>query len=274
MPIASDIKDDSRFVGLLIGRSGSGKTAASLSFPKPLMCYDLDGRIRGGLTKWIDRKDIHFESFPIKVSNNQSVFERLNTHFEALLMNCQRGQNPYKTVVLDSITFEAIAFLMDAIPLTHGDRSGDGENKGPKGKRLGKLNMAGPEDYGFQSTATHQVLAFLRSLPIPNILVTAHVVAKWGKPPGADSYAENVIIGEQLLLTDKLAESVPTIFDHIIKFEKIDTGARLSFTASFQGELARTYLPVPYGKMDLTETDFYQKLKKYMTTSEPTSTAA
>lgn len=258
MPKAEDIRDDSRFVGLFIGRSGSGKSAAAYSFPKPMKIFDLDGRIRGGLVPWIDRKDIDFEYFPPYTGEGETVFNKLNEQFKLLLIQCRSGLCKYKTLVLDSITHETISFLLDAIPLTH--------TKG-KGRHIGPLMMGGPQDYGFQSTGTHQVLAFLKSLPIPNIIVTAHTVNKWGKPPGSDEYTENVIIGEQLALTDKLAEAIPTYFDHIFKFEKADSRNFLKFFFSAHGDIARTPYPIPYGLHEITGKDFYKVLTNFISPS-------
>lgn len=254
MPSATNITPEDRFMGLFIGRSGSGKSAAAFSFPHPIKVLDLDGRIRGGLTSWINREGMDYESYPRKFNKNmpESIFQKLNSDLESIYVQAQVGQCPYKTLVLDSITAETINFLLDAIPLTHAQN---------KGRSLGPLALAGPEDYKFQSTGTMQVLAFLRSLPIPNIVVTAHVVNRWGKPLGADPNAivENVILGEQLSLTDKLAENIPTYFDHIFKFEKYDSGSRVSHRVQFQGELARSAYPeLGYGWADITNQDFYK----------------
>lgn len=265
MPKADQIKDDGRFIGLFIGRSGHSKSTAAYSFPGEKKVFDLDGRIRGGIAMpWINRKQIDYTSYPPKTGmgqNNNAVYERLNKDFELLLGGCIANQNPYETVILDSITFQAISVLLDSISLTH---SGRGEGKG---KYLGTLAMAGPEDYGFQSTSINQVLGFLRSLPIRNIIVTAHIIPKWGKPAGeGGQFKDSIIVGEQLLLTDKLAESVPTMFDNIFKFTKVDQGNRVQYYMSAQGEIARNTLNIPYGDIEITGKDFYNDvLKKYMT---------
>lgn len=252
MPSAENIQPDSRFFGLFIGRSGSGKSAAAYSFPHPVKVFDLDGRIRGGLTSWIERKGIDYEYYP-PITKDSTTYQKLNTAFDILLIQAQSGQCPYKTIVFDSLTWAAIDLLNDAIPLTHADG---------KGKSVGKTAMAGPADYGFQSQNMANIIAYLKSLNVPNIIVTAHKMNKYGKAPGADAYAPNIIVGEQLALTDKLAESLPSSFDHIFDFKKIDTGGGIRHVFSAQGELARTPFPIPYGDIDITGKNFYEGLMK------------
>jgi len=274
MPNIRDITPEQRFLGLFVGRSGGGKSVAAYSFPKPLKVFDLDGRIRGGIAvPWNAGTDIDYEYYPPMVPGKSkdtqgalATYQKLNTAFETLLTEAQSGFCKYKTIVLDSITWMNIDLLLDAIPMTHEARGG--------GKKLGTMNMAGPEDYGFQATGTYQVLAFLKSLRIPNIIVTAHIVNKWGKPPGDDNkFANNVIVGEQLSLTDKLAENVPSSFDHVFEFMKYDSGARVNFKFSAQGELARTAFPIPYGEHDITGKNFYETMMGYAAKSAPQEVA-
>ncbi len=261
MPSADQITDDSRFLGLFVGESGSGKTAAALSFPHPIKVYDMDMNIRGGLTPWIERKGIDYETFPPKDGN---IFQKLNDSFTVLQMQCKMGQGP-KTLFFDTLTKSAVSFLLDAIPLTHVNN---------KGKSIGLLQMADPGDYGYQSTAISQIMAFLFSLPIPNIIVSAHIIPKYSKPrlPTGElnPYGENVIVGEKLALTDKLAATVPGGFTHIFKFEKRDSGSKLLFSFSAQGDLARTPFNIPYGDHDITGKDFYKTLMSFTKSSTPT----
>lgn len=252
MPSAEKLMEtpESRFVGLFIGRSGGGKTSALCSFPRPMVILDLDGRIRGGLSNsWIDPKGIDFEVYPMK-GGRQATYEKLQKDLEMIMAKQgMPGVQQYKTLVLDSLTFETIAVLLDAIPLTHQDS---------KGKKMGSLDMAGVAEYGFQSQFTYQVLAFLKSIQIQNVIATAHIVPKYGKAPGSSEYAANVIVGEQLNMTDKLAEVVPAYFDHIYRFKKVENGPRTQHFVKTSGELERTgfrSLPI---EADITGKDFYQ----------------
>lgn len=255
MPSAAKLMEtpESRFVGLFIGRSKGGKSTAAYSFPKPLKVLDLDGRIRGGLSNtWIDAKGIDYEIYPPR--GQMATYVKLNKDLETLMIQQQVPGTGYKTLVLDSITFEAIALLQDAIPLTH-DKPG-------KGKYMGELQMAGPDAYGFQSQAIWSVMSYLKSLSIKNIIVTAHIVPKYGKAPGANEYAPNVIVGEQLLLTDKLAESIPACFDHTYRFTRVENGPRTQFFVKTDGEIeASAFMNLPK-EADVTGKSFYDWMIK------------
>ncbi len=41
MASAGKLSNETRFVGLFVGRSGNGKTVAECSFPGPIKVYDL-----------------------------------------------------------------------------------------------------------------------------------------------------------------------------------------------------------------------------------------
>ena len=264
MPSAENIQPETRSLNLFIGRSGSGKSAAAYSYPKPLHVLDLDGRIRGGLTPWVERKGISYDYFPSKPDKG-TVFDLLNNFFEIKRIEARQGQLSLETLVLDSATWQAIDLLLDAIPLTHAT---DNPNK-EKGRSIGNMQMAGPSDYSFQSTGILQTVAFLKSLPIRNIIVTAHIVGKWGKRKDSngkiiDPYGPSELIGEQLALTDKLAETLPSSFDNIFRFEKVDTGYGVNFFVEGQGELARNTYEISYGRKDITNKSFYQFLMSHI----------
>jgi hypothetical protein len=269
MPYANQIQPDSQFFGLFIGRSGSGKSAAAYSFPHDskdgiLEVADLDKRVRGGLVPWISRDNFNFTRF--SPDPKKTIFKQLNDYYETMEIMLGHGNSKIQTHVLDSGTWTANSLLLDALPLTHSSKSaGATENKG---RILGDMNMPGPSDYGFQSTGMFQIINFLRTTPIKNVIVTAHIVNRWGRRKNEkgeiiDPYGPTEIVGEQLALTDKLAESLPSSFDHIFRFEKVDTGVGLKFYFEAQGELARTTFPIPYGRIDVTGKDFYQVLMGY-----------
>lgn len=255
MSDASTLTPEDRFIGLFIGRSGSGKKAAACTFPHPIKYLDFDGRIRGLLgCPWIERKGIDYKFYPPRSPQGSSVFKTLNDDLEVMQIQANTGQLPFKTLILASLTGESIAFLNEAVPLTH---------NASKGKKIGILNMAGPEDYGFQSTAMHGVMSFLRSLPYVNIIVTAHIIPRFGKPPGDDNqYAEKVEIGERLALTDKLSETMPAFFDNIIRFSKVENGDKTLYFARFRGDMPRTtFASLPDGDVNVTGTNFWEYLK-------------
>jgi hypothetical protein len=285
MPLASNLAPDKRFVGMFVGPKHSGKTVAACSFvsldplsnnKKLIKVFDFDGRIRGLLgAPWIDRSIVDYTYFEPRTGTGQkTAFERVNTECELLLANASR----YGTVIADSLTAETFAFLQDAIPLTHLKTNESGQKR-EVGKKLGTMHMPGPEDYGFEANGTYQFLAFLRSLPIQNIIVTAHLVDRFGKPPkpdgsGPDPYAESVVIGEKLSIRDKIAANSLIYFDHIFRFERrMNYGQKERFFVRFKSDFACTSYPgLPDTEIEITGKDFYnQTLLPYVMAAPPTA---
>lgn len=261
MPNCAKLEADTgRFMALFVGPSGSGKTVAECSFPGPIKVFDFDGRIRGILgAPWLDKSLVDYEYYPPRVgASDKPIYQKINDDLEAWLIMCKTGQNRYVTGILDSLTSETFALLSDAVPLTHA---------GNKGKKLGTVNMAGPEDYGFEATNTYNTLAFFRSLPgVQNIIVSAHVVERYGKADPNDPYSERVPIGEKLSIRDKIGENIGIYFDHVFRFDRITDGAgKDRFTVQFRGEIARTsFAALPDGKIDITGKSFYEVMMSYL----------
>jgi len=257
MPKLIDITPDQRFVGLFIGESGTGKTCAAASFPKPVHILDFDGRIRGAMNlKFLPMNDITYDYYPPR---EQGMVSRLNRYLESLEVSASVGQPIPKTLVLDSLTSETFAMCMQAIPLTHNlDNKGSDKRSG---KYLGVTPMLGPEDYGFEAQVTYSILSFFRSIPIQNIICSAHIIPTYGKKDPDNPYSENVIIGEKLSLRDKISANIGIYFDHVFRFRKMMSGGSEKFTVEFRSEIARTaYSQLPNGQTDITGKNFYSEV--------------
>ena len=258
MPSAANLTTESRIMALLVGPKHSGKTCAAASFltkgsKKRLKVHDGDGRIKGILgAPWVEKDRIDYEYFPPRDSqNNKTFFERANQDLEALLVEVKSGRCLYETFVADSATAICRNLVLDAIPLTHADN---------KGKKLGIMNMAGPADYGFESTGMDAYLSCLRSLPL-NVIMTAHVVPRFGKSNPDDPYSESIEIGEKLSLRDKIAANTSIYFDHIFRFDRKMVGGKEKFFVEFINDIACTSFPnLTPGKFDITGVNFYEFL--------------
>lgn len=287
MPSLDNLSPESKFMGLFIGRSGTGKKAAVASYPKPILFLDFDGRIRGLLgCPWIEMKGLgDVEQFPPKNKQGEYSFQKVNDKLEQLQAQANIASIPYKTLYIGSLTGAAFNFLQDANILTH---------QGGKGNKLGPLNMTGPQDYKFESNGAKQMLAFLRFLfthptGIPNVIVGAHVINRWGKPGMTEEelekkqaqglgtekiiteindnfkYSENIVVGEKLSLTEKLAEDVQIYFDHIFKFEKemLPYNDVPQHFVQFRSDIARTsFAKLPNGKVNITGKPFYPSMMR------------
>ena len=267
MPTAENLTHDGRFMALFVGPKHSGKTCAACTVrssdeTKRIKVLDADGRIRGILgCPWIKRNLIDYDYFTPKISQgNQNFYTRLNNSLEGLIGQCNSMVNPYETYIADSLTAVCANFIQDALPLTHTGSKGEA-----KGKSFGVLQMPGPEDYGFESTGTASFLSCLRSLPIKNVIVTAHVIDKYDKPrlPNGqkDTFADSIVVGEKLSLRDKISANIGIYFDHIFRFDRRMVGEQEHFYVEFIGDLACTSFPgIIVGEHDITGKNFWKYL--------------
>lgn len=257
MPNASQLTEESRFFGLFIGKSGHGKKGAAASFPGPIYYFDFDGRIGGLLgCPWVDRKQITYDYFPPRQMGGVSVFEKVNSTCESMLISSKNNTLAYKTIIVGSLTGFTQSLVQDSLSLTHQIAS---QQKPQKGKFLGKLPMPGPEDYGFEANGVYAFLAFLRSMPV-NVIVMAHIVDRYGRLETADEnpYSDPVKIGEKLSLRDKISENNQIWFNHVFRFEKKDINNRTRFYVKFRSDIARTsFSKLPDGEIEIPSTPFY-----------------
>lgn len=257
MPKLIDIAPEARFVGLFIGESGTGKTCALASFPRPCHIMDFDGRIRGAHgQKFLPMDGVTYTPYQPRQLN---LPKTIDNYLESLLVASNVGQPIPTTLGMDSLTSECFAMLMQALPLTHSkDLFGSDKRSG---KFLGQIPMPGPEDYGFEAVVTYGIMSFFRSVPIPNIIVTAHVVPTYGKEDPNNPFSNSVITGEKLSVRDKIGANVGIYFDHVFRFRKTYSGNAERFTVQFRSEIARTaYASLPNEEIDITGKNFYNEV--------------
>jgi hypothetical protein len=272
MPILADVPLDNRFMALFVGAKHSGKSCAAASFEKGLSddkfihFLDFDGRIGGVKTApGVNLKKISYKYYPPRVGKNQTPFyQQINQDMEAVLAQTASGQCPYGGLVGDSLTAECFALICDAIPLTHTKKTDSGQTRNV-GKSIGIMNMAGPEDYGFEATGTYNLMAFLRSLPMKYIILTAHLVDKFGKADPENPFSESIVVGEKLSLRDKIGTNIGIYFDHIFRFERRMVGSQERFFVRFRSNIACTsYSQLPNEEVDITGKNFYEVLQSYL----------
>lgn len=257
MPNASDLAPGKRFVGLFVGPKHSGKTVAACSFPQPIENFDFDGRINGILgAPWIDRSKIRYDYFPPREAG---LVNRINKKCETMLVMAGTSQFDTKTIIMDSLTSECIAMVSQGLMLTHND---DGKKKG---RYIGAVAMAGPDDYNFEARTAYDMMAFLKSLPVQNLIVSAHVIDRYAKPldrdGNPDPYAESVVIGEKLSVRDKIGANIGIYFDHIFRFNRRIVNGSEKFYVQFRGEIACTsFASLPNGEIDITGKHFYNEI--------------
>lgn len=249
---------------LAVGRSGSGKTCANFSFPGKIYVFDMDHRMKGGTKSivWLGKEklaQIDFDTY-----NVDKGFAKINDKMEVLLKDAQQGKSEYKTII-----FESIGALTKLLALDSKQLRGITSDKG---KKRGSLRFLSPDDYNYVSAAMSEII-FEFALPMSalgiNVIFSGWIVDKWGKPVSdkglpieGTEYAPNVVVGEKLLATDKLAEEIPGYFNEVYYFHR-EKGARgVKYTVEYDGSFARNTLGLPSGQFDITNKSFFESWKE------------
>lgn len=265
MPVPiTDIKPDSRFFGMLAGRSASGKTSISLSFPKPLLYVDFDMRIRGGL--WLRElmDEEEFKQIDVEFYPPSRGFQDIYNLVNGWELECLSKSFKYKTVVIGSVTNSSRVFLSEIIELTGGRIIGGKKDR--EGHTKGGIRVTGPADYNIQMQAMFSMFDVLRSLTV-NVICEAHIVDRYGrvKDPGDDNkIVPETIIGQKLTLTSNLGENILTYFDEVYLTEKEEvSGSENRFYIRFHSDIARTtFKQLPLSRVDVTGKNFYKWWKE------------
>lgn len=259
-----DVSLSKRFFGLFTGRSGDGKSVAGASFPRPLHIMDFDQRIRGvaAAHKIVgDFDKITFDNF-----DPYCGYTPINDELMKWQMAFRSGMRPFETLQISSLSTLSRVFMNEAKELLSGMIPEKEVSKGIT--KRSKLRLSGPADYKYLNQGMLEVLDILKSFPC-NIIFDCHVVDKYGKDPNDDNdYAESVVIGEKLVISDKLGELILANFDEVYRFSRNQTGDK--FYVEFHTDVAKSaYTCFEGGRNDITNKNFYQYWKEKVDTLAP-----
>jgi len=192
----SELKTDENIKILLFGESGSGKTCFASNFPGPTHYYDFDLKVGSvnSFNKNIDH--ITFDQYPLDKSDPGGAGKRFNHDMGELKKLAVKGEFPYKTIVIDSLTT-----LSDRL-MEHIMRENPGVKRTPT-----KLAQAPAlQDYGMFRIFMKQFIAEILALPC-NIIMVAHV-----------EIIKDETTGQLLrvpMLTGKLAKELVIYFEEV-----------------------------------------------------------
>ncbi len=258
-----------RLVALFAGKSGSGKSVATASLAKRylkdkkrLKIYDIDRRARGilGAASALGQDVLD----AIEIDQDIDVekgFTGLEKKLEIDLIKAKTSDCPYGGIVIDSASTLENMFLRDSQILKG--------NKGQK-RAIGTVNFIQPDDYLYAAMAFRQLYDnFINRLGKVDFILSGWIVDVYGKDP-TNEFANNIVVGQKILCTDKLSQSIPGTFDEVYLFEKEETGSSntpLKYTVTFESYLAKTSREAlrNQGKVDLTGKcfmDVYDNLVK------------
>lgn len=248
-PRATDFKPDQRNFMLFAGESGDGKSAAAASFPKPLFNADFDSRFDGVSNclkqGWLKDEDkIEYQQF--SPMGGWLPVEKFFSQFD---MDRMAGSFKYKTMQIDSLTSLARLVLNFSHTFQKGNKVGE------DGK--GIIRMSGPADFNLEQTGVHQFFDHIRSYPC-NIIVTAHIVPRWGRiKTDENPFPQSEITGEKLSVRDNLGANVLSYFNNVFRFSREQVGSDMRYFVEFSSSLAKNSFGIPPGRFDITKKEFW-----------------
>jgi AAA domain len=236
-----------KFMVLLIGKPGSGKTLSGVSFHEsgPMEFIDFDGRMKP-VKLYYPKARIHYSKFDV---SNLEKFAY--NYIPDLVKDC-----PYKNVQLAGIT----ALSTVAISYQMFQRRAGND---PLKKTRGGLMVPSWDEFNGEAMIIGQVLDALKALPC-NVFVEAHPVTRTDITK-AEKYTSLVAFGP------KVESLIPGYFDEIWYFtSEFGIQGDLKYVVytkpSNEYPLAKTSLPLP-GKFVLSDDEgrpisLYRLIKK------------
>lgn len=261
---ASQYKPEERIFAMHVGRSGDGKSVAAASYPGKYLNLDFDLRF-GGIASAINQGLLNSNDIEYLQFSPRGGWDPVQKFLDQIEMDRATSSFKYKSIEVASVTSLARLLLNYSKSLT-------------RGKSIGKLRVSGPSDYMLESQGTHDFFDYLRTFPC-NIIVSAHIVDKWGKPePEFDNngnrtneFSAQDIIGERLSIRDNLGENILTYFNNVFKFSREIIKNEMHYFVEFSTDLAKNEYGIPPGKHDITNKQFFSYLleviKKYKKTA-------
>lgn len=250
MPTLESYLPETRIFALHISRSGDGKSAAAASYPRPFHEIDYDGRFDGVWAAVKPQGFLEPEGITYDRLYTKDGYEPMQDFLDKLEVARMNGRLPFKTIELASMT----SFMQALITSSH---------KLQKGKMIGKLRMSGPGDFNFEVTGMKQLVDQLSSLPC-HVVVSAHIIDKWGKPKtgkAGEEFAQNEVVGEKLNLRDQPGEVLLSMFSNVFRFSREVQGNTMKYYVDFASDTAKNAFGIPPGLHDITGKAFYPYLQ-------------
>ena len=272
MANAADLKVAENLVVLGIGSPGSGKSTALASFStpeEPGYMFDIDHRIRGILGSRSFLGDDCIKSLDYDQYDAKDGFKEIEKQFMELSVKYDKRELKYKNLFIESVGSLSRMFIIDCQRLKGFGPGKDLSALKPeqrKGARIiGNIAMAGPDEYRYGSDAFHSLFYnYFNYFTKCNVFLSGWTTDKWGFQKDGDGnelpYADKIVVGSQLLATNKIASELPGYFDEIWEFKKEETGQAsrpLRYTVTFRSAIAKTAIAqLPSGPVDITGKNF------------------
>jgi hypothetical protein len=255
MPIiqAKDIKPAEFFRVLFVGKSGSGKSTAAVTFPAKKFMIDLDRR---------GRSVAGTEDLTIFQPGPRDGWTEISPILDKAI---NYKEYPFQTTIVSSVTSALKIFTQDSLNFIKSNKDIKDDPEAASGAmKFGTLLIPGLRNYGFRAKCmdnlfTHTIL----QLP-NNIIIEAHMIDTFND--------DGAKIGESILAPDKFAQALPGYFDEIWYFETVDVSATVrKHYCWFNGHsIARTTIKQLHDYkgvkgapiLDWTDKNFFEEVTK------------
>lgn len=237
---------------LFVGRSGSGKSNAVVSFPEKIYDFDFDNRFRGAASaiSWLGAEK--FSKIDFDFYNPKDGFAAVDKKLNEIANNQERRNNPYATLAFESVSTLLTTLALDSQRLREG-----------KGRTRGVVGFLHPDDYNYVSTAM-RLLMYNYIFPLNemgvNVIFSAWPVDKWARPKDAAEYAPPEVVGEKIIGPGNAVEELIGYFDEVYYFRKKPSllpGKPPNFTVEFNGGFAKSAFSLKPGEHDITGKNFF-----------------
>ena len=259
--LISDIDEHAPVMGLFKGESGTGKTTAACTFPRPIKVWSLDDRMKS-VAMYLKKHEMASDIEIMAVGPQDFVrfiddFGKTADPYSQAAMFHDGRQ--FKTFVLDGLTSLGTMILQYCISV-----------RGSKTKERCKGIIKLPEidDFMGESNALEKILSYARKInETANFIMTAHEV----EAKSFDITTKTTHESRSLLTGgSKVAAKVPIYFDEVWHFEAeteyTEDGTRSAYKVLTQHagrDFARTSLPLP-AVMDWTGGTLWQDVEKFL----------
>ena len=244
---------------LLLGATGTGKSIAACSCPKPIYVANFDDRMGSVKSYYEARPELGVNTSQIDFD----IFPELGAFIdklEALENNC-----PYRTLIIDPLT----KLCNKVISYSIGQRKGKGR------KHIGKIIFSTLEDYGAEISVYRQLmdsLQIIKNQQKVNIILTAHLVTVTYNSASKIKTEDGTTISEQksehLIVTEgrKLAPQIPLTFDEVYHFYVESSFGNLEYKIKTYNDgdvIARTSFANVPGEIEWKNENFYRIMSPY-----------
>lgn len=183
---------------LVYGEPGSGKTCFAASLPGPVLYFDFDNKVSSAARYYVNNKSLLNNIEVVNLSSilHDSPINEMNKRVTELANMQKKGEYPFKTLVLDSITTFSSACLAHIVRT----------NPGIKRVATAQGNQPGMQDFGILKREFQRLIPGLLTLEM-NVIMLGHVSVD------KDENSGEIIRG--VSMDGSFAQQLPIYFEEV-----------------------------------------------------------